>query len=77
MSMTAEQIYKEALQLPDESKVFLAERLIEYLETNIDNDLERMHLDMAKKRRDEIRSGQIQPIDGDEALARVRRIVKI
>lgn len=76
MSMTAEQIYEEALQLPDESKVFLTERLIEYLETHIDNDLERIHLDTAKRRRDEIRLGQVQPIDGEEALARVRRIVK-
>ncbi len=76
MSMTAEQIYEEALRLPDESKVFLAERLVEYLETHIDNDLERIHLDTAKTRRDEIRLGKVQPIDGEEALARVRRIVK-
>jgi hypothetical protein len=74
MSMTAEQIYQEVLQLPDESKASLAERLVEYLESHIDNDLERIHLDTAKKRRDEIRSGQVQPVDGEEALARVRRI---
>ena len=76
MSMTAEQIYEESLRLPDESKAFLAERLIEYLESHIDNDLERIHLDTAKRRRDEVRSGQVQTIDGDEALARVRRLVK-
>jgi len=76
MSMSAEQIYKEALRLPDESKVFLAERIIEYLETHIDSNLERIHLDTAKRRRDEIRLGQVRPIDGEEALAQVRRIVK-
>jgi hypothetical protein len=76
MSMSAEQIYKEALQLPDESKVFLAERLIEYLEAHIDGDVERIHPDTAKRRRDEIRLGQVRPIDGEEALAQVRRIVK-
>lgn len=75
MSMTAEQIYQEALQLPDESKVSLAERLVEHIESHIDSDLERLHLDTAKRRRNEIRSGQVQPIDGEEALARVRRIV--
>ena len=47
MSMTAEQIYQEALQLPDESKVSLAERLVEYIESHIDSDLERIHLDTA------------------------------
>lgn len=77
MSMTTEQIYQEALQLPDESKASLAEQLVDYLESHIDNDLERIHLDTAKRRRDEVRSGQVQPIDGEEALARVRRSVKI
>lgn len=76
MSMTAEQIYEESLQLPDESKAFLAERLVEYLGSHIDNDLERIHLDTAKRRRDEVRSGQAHTVDGDEALARVRRLVK-
>jgi hypothetical protein len=76
MSMTAEQIYEEAIQLPDESKASLAERLVDYLESHIDSDLERIHLDTAKRRRDEVRSGLVQPVDGEEALARVRRIVK-
>lgn len=77
MSLTIDQIYNEALLLPDESKASLAERLVEYLETHIDGDLERIHLDTAKRRRDEVHSGRVQPIDGEEALARVRRLVKI
>jgi hypothetical protein len=43
---------------------------------HIDRDIEHSHLAIAKRRRDEVRSGQVQPIDGKEALARVRRIVK-
>jgi hypothetical protein len=77
MSMTVEQIYEEALRLPDDSKVCLAEQLIEYVESHIDNDLERIHLDTAKKRRDEVRSGQVRPVEGEEALARVRQVIKI
>lgn len=42
----------------------------------IRNELEDMHLDTAKRRRDELRAGKVQPIDGEEALARVRRLVK-
>ncbi|WP_390903872.1 addiction module protein [Trichothermofontia sichuanensis] len=30
----------------------------------------------AKKRRDEIRDGSVQPIPGDEALAQVRRLLE-
>ncbi|MGE5343119.1 MAG: addiction module protein [Candidatus Omnitrophota bacterium] len=77
MSMTVEQIYQEALRLPDDSKAFLAEQLIQYLESHIDKDIERIHLDTAKRRRDEIRSGQVQPIKGEEALARVRQIIGV
>jgi len=75
MSLTVDQIYSEALRLPDESKASLAEKLVEYLETHRDQDIERMHLDIAKKRRDDILSGRVQTIDGDEALARVRQIL--
>jgi hypothetical protein len=75
MSLTSDQVYREALLLPDESKIALAERLVEYVETHIDRNLELMHIDIAKRRRDEIRSGHVQPIDGEEALAHVRRIV--
>ncbi|HLP48930.1 MAG TPA: addiction module protein [Candidatus Deferrimicrobium sp.] len=75
MSLTSDQVFREALLLPDESKIALAERLVEYVETHIDRNLELMHIDIAKRRRDEIRSGQVQPIDGEEALAHVRRMV--
>lgn len=75
MSVTVDRIYEEALLLPDESKAVLAEKLVDYIETHVDSDLERLHLDTVKRRRDEILSGRVQGIDGEDALARVRRIV--
>jgi hypothetical protein len=71
MSMTVEQIYAEALRLPDKSKVFLAEQLVEYLGSHIDHDIEDMHLETVKRRRDEVRFGKVQPVDGEAALAHV------
>ncbi len=76
MALTMDQIYNEALLLPDESKATLAEKIVEYLETHPDRDMDRLRLDTVKRRRDEIRSGSVQPIDGEEALAHVRRLVK-
>ena len=68
MRTSLDKIYKEALRLPDESKAILAERIIEYLETSVDPDLERLHLDTVKRRRDEMRrGGQVMPIDGQDA----------
>lgn len=75
MQPTVDQVYHDALALPDEMKASLAERLVEYLETHIDRGLERSHLATVKRRRDEVRSGRVQPVDGEEALACVRRII--
>jgi hypothetical protein len=75
MATTLEKIYEQALRLPDESKATLAERIVEYLGTHVNPDLERLHLDIVKKRRDEMRERRVEPIDGQDALARARRAI--
>ena len=73
--MTAEEIYEEAMTLPNESKALLAERLVAYLETNMEPEVERAHLEVARRRRDEILSGQAETLDGEAVMARARQIV--
>ena len=68
MSTTLDKIYEQAMRLPDESKAILAERIVEYLGTHVNPDLERLHLDIVKRRRDEIREMRVKPIDGKKAL---------
>jgi hypothetical protein len=75
MTTSLEKIYEQAMRLPDESKAVLAERIVEYLEINANHDLERLHLDIVKGRRDQIREGRVMPVDGKDALARARRII--
>lgn len=75
MSTSLENIYEEALKLPDESKAVLAERIIEYLGTHVDPDLERVHLDIVKRRRDEMRKGQVVALDGQDASVMARGII--
>ena len=75
MSITIDDIYNDALRLPDKSKVQLAERLIEYLATNVSPDLEAIHLGTVKKRKEELRTGQVKPVEGKEALAQARQIL--
>jgi len=75
MTTSLDKIYEQALRLPDESKAILAERIVEYLETHANHDLERLHLDIVKGRRDQIREGQVKPVEGEDALARARRII--
>jgi hypothetical protein len=75
MASSIEMIYEEAMRLPDESKALLAERLVEYLETHVDPDLERLQLDIVKRRREEMRERRVEPVEGHEALGRARRII--
>jgi uncharacterized protein YprB with RNaseH-like and TPR domain len=45
------------------------------VEAHPDPEIERAHLDVAKRRRDEVRLGKVAPLDGDAALAGARKIV--
>ncbi|GAX35868.1 addiction module protein [Nodularia sp. NIES-3585] len=74
--LSIEQLMQEALSLPNESRAFLAEKLVESLEFDIDPIFEAAWTTEAKRRRDEIRSGAVEPISGDEALAQVRRLLE-
>ncbi|MBE9104200.1 addiction module protein [Nostoc cf. edaphicum LEGE 07299] len=67
---------KEALTLPSAARTLLAEKLIESLEFDVDETLQKLWTDEAKKRRDKVRSGAVSPIPGEEALARVRQLLE-
>ncbi len=74
MPLTAEQIYNEAVQLHNKAKIVLVEKLMENID--IDRDTETLQIREAKKRRDEIRSGRVQPVPGEEALKKVRDMIE-
>ena len=76
MPMSIEQILSEARILPDESKAILAEKLVAIIEENIDPQITKIHLAEVIRRRDEIRSGKAQPVNGEEGLAKVRAILE-
>ncbi|HEX9736743.1 MAG TPA: addiction module protein [Thermoanaerobaculia bacterium] len=74
--MTVEEVYEAAMSLPDDSKAALAERLVAYLETHDDSDFERDHLEVARRRKNEILSGQVRSIDGETVMARARELIE-
>ena len=71
-----ERLAQEALALPNEQLVILVEKLIESLEFDIEPSIQTAWTNEAKRRRDEIRNGLVQPITGEEALAEVRRLLE-
>ena len=70
-----EQLTEELLSLPIASRALLAEKLAESLEFDIDPIIHAAWTTEAHKRRNEIRSGAVQVIPGDEALAQVRLLL--
>lgn len=73
MAATVEQITEEALALPSEARALLADRLVESLDPTEDGYIRQLWVKEALNRRDDIRSGRVRTIPGDEALARVRQ----
>ena len=72
MSTTVEQLVEQAMNLPDELRARLADLLVESLDADTLTQIDRLWLSEAKRRRDEVRSGDVKTIPGDEALRSVR-----
>ncbi|MBW4439989.1 MAG: addiction module protein [Plectolyngbya sp. WJT66-NPBG17] len=70
-----EQLTEELLSLPSASRALLAEKLVESLEFDADPTIQAAWTSTAKRRRDEIRNGAVQPVSGEEALAQVRQLL--
>ena len=73
MNLTVEQIAEEALSLPSEARALLADRLVESLDPAEDGYVHQLWITEAHRRRDDVRSGRVQTIHGDEAMAQVRQ----
>lgn len=75
MPLTLEQLTAEAMQLSIESRALLADRLVESLASAELDDIQRLWAVEAIRRRDEVRSGRVQSIPGEQVLDEVRRLV--
>lgn len=71
-----EHLAEQAMTLPTESRARLADLLVESLDADELGRIDQMWAAEAKRRRDEVRAGQVKTIPGDEALRKVRNAVK-
>jgi hypothetical protein len=76
MVTTVEQLVEQAMDLPTESRARLADLLVESLDAVELGPIDRLWITEAKRRRDDVRSGRVEAIPGDEALKKVRDIVR-
>ncbi len=75
MPMTVDQLAAEALNLPPEARAELAERLALSLDTAELTEIDRRWAAEARRRGDELVSGQVQGIPGEQVFAEARQIL--
>ncbi len=76
MGTTVEQLAKQAMSLPTESRARLADLLVESLDAEELGRIDQMWIAEAKRRRDEVRAGRVKTIPGEKALRKVRNALK-
>jgi len=74
--ITVDKITQEALSLPKNLRIQLVDKLLASIEVDVDENTQKVWLTEAKRRRDEISCGVIQPIPGEEGMAQVREIMR-
>jgi hypothetical protein len=77
MITNIEKVYEDAMQLPNESKAQLAERIVNFLETHIDPQIENVHLDIVEQRKNEIKNGLAKGVDAHDVSFMARRVINL
>ena len=70
------EIESEALQLPPKERARLAQRLLASLDTESDRDAERVWLQEAERRLDELESGKVTGIAAEQVFKRARSTLR-
>ncbi len=76
MADPALDIESQALKLPARSRARLARRLISSLDGDADADSERLWIEEAERRLDELESGAVTGIPADQVFAKVRSTLR-
>lgn len=71
MATSAEELYKKALDLNERERAALAARLIESLDTEVEEGVEAAWLAEVERRMEELDAGKVQSIPWDEVRARL------
>jgi len=72
---TTEEIFRDAVALPPDVRAELTERLVASLAEDISPEIASAQLAEVRRRIAQVESGEVALIPGDEALARVRKLL--
>jgi putative addiction module component (TIGR02574 family) len=75
MIRVAEQVMSEVLALPPDQRAILADRLLESLDSPQREEIDRLWAEEAERRVQEIKTGKVKPIPGEEVFQNLRKKV--
>jgi putative addiction module component (TIGR02574 family) len=70
---TNEEVMSEAMSLPPESRALLADRLLNSLDFSKREEIDRMWAEEAERRIRQIKTGEVEPIPGEEVFKEIRK----
>jgi putative addiction module component (TIGR02574 family) len=68
--LTTKELIEEAVSLPVEERVMVADSILRSLNAP-ESDIDRKWMAVAQRRLEELRSGQVKPIPGEQVFARI------
>jgi putative addiction module component (TIGR02574 family) len=74
--MNLQRIENEALHLPKEERAQLIQRLVLSLESPSEEELKADWLLEARRRAEELDSGSVQPVSGEDVMKKARAMIK-
>ena len=77
MSTTVQRIVEQAMTLPSESRAEVADLLVQSLDTDELGVIDQLWIAEAARRRDEVRSGKVKAIPGEQELGSVRDSISL
>ena len=74
MTLTIEQLEREALKLPASARAELTEKLIESLHVTEDAAHRREWAEESQRRLEDVRMGRVETIPGEQVFAEIRQM---
>ncbi len=68
----SEKVMLEAMSLPPDARALLADRLLNSLDSPERKEIDRLWAEEAERRIQQIRTGEVEPIPGEEVFKEIR-----
>lgn len=73
MIQNSEKVISEAMSLPPGARALLADRLLDNLDSPGRKEIDRLWAEEAERRIQQIRTGEVEPIPGEEVFKEIRK----